>query len=335
MIKLLTLFTVWIFVTPASILADGNPPQKTSFDASKGFKPAQTNLTQIFLQIAESLDAYGNPIPYLRHAAQEDARIEALYRKKLGAAPSSLRPAYMTDEYIDRLAANWNLLSPKLGLDTYAKDVGRMMCDAINGKSGASGTILVTIFNQHQASVLARMTGNGDGPSDFEALKAQLISQLQLDKDEVSDAQDEPARRDAIDAAHGIRTETLVLFKRLDQSLAPADAKKIETVLTAVILDVGQIAQSELEAGNLERALQEQSVAAELPARPYSADQETALSADERQEYAALLSKSHFTKADFKNLEAFYSGPYDRLSERGKDELSFRVWGGVRSSAAN
>jgi hypothetical protein len=248
-------------VVGISASAADKPEYLASFDPAKGFKPAQTDLTEIFLQIAGSLEYYGSPEPYLRHMVQEHTRIEALYRQKFGNAPTSFRPAYMTDQYIDRLSANWNVLSPKLGLDSYAKDVGHMMRDAIKGTRG-TGTILIDIFNQHQARVFDRMVGKKTAPSDFEALNAQLISQLELDKDTVDEEKYEMGRRDAISFALGIHGETMKLFKVLDQGLSPNDAEDVKAGITGVYIDVGRMAQSELEVGLAEWAFRKQSAAA-------------------------------------------------------------------------
>lgn len=59
-------------------------------------------------------------------------------------------------------------------------------------------------------------------------------------------------------------------------------------------------------------------------------EREKALSEAERVEYAALLEHEHFTRAEFGKLEHFYSNSWDRLTDKGKDEMSQRVWGGVR-----
>src|ERR1700710_154064 len=83
------------------VMATEPPEYLASFDPAKGFKPAQRDLTEIFLQIAGSLEANGSPEGYLRHVASEHTRIEALYREKFGKAPRSFRPGYMTDTYID------------------------------------------------------------------------------------------------------------------------------------------------------------------------------------------------------------------------------------------
>ena len=219
-----------------------------SFNPAKGFKPAQRDLTEIFLQLAGSLEEYGSPEPYLRHIAKEHARIETLYRRKFATEPKSYRPAYMTDEYINRLAANWNLLSPKLGLAPYAKEVGHMMRDAIKGTRG-TGTIIVEIFNRHQDRVLDSMTGMGRQPADFGALRTELVTRLELDKKTVDEGGYEVARRDAVRCAIIIHGITMKLFAKLDQGLKPADAERVKTIITSIFMDVGAVAQSELQAG--------------------------------------------------------------------------------------
>lgn len=259
--KTLLIIVASLLLSLASGHAAERPEFFAAFDPAKGFKPAQDNLTQVFLQMAGSLEFYGSPEPYLRHVADEHKRIEALYLRKNGKAPRSYRPAYMTDDFIDRLAANWKLLSPKLGLEPYAKDVGHMMRDAIKGTRG-TGTILIDIFNQHQARVLDQMAGKGGAPADFETLKAQLITRLELDKAVVDEERYEIAHRDAVSFALGIDGVTKKLFKRLDQGLKPADAEGVKAILTSIILDVGQMAQSELEAGIAEWAVKRSSTAA-------------------------------------------------------------------------
>ncbi len=215
-------------------VADDKPEYLASFDPAKGFKPAQRDLTEIFLQIAGSLEQYGSPEPYLHHIQAEHIRIEAKYQQKYGRAPRSYRPTYMTEDYINHLSANWNLLSPKLGLDPFAKDVGHMMRNAIKGTRG-TGTILVDIFNQHQSRVFDQMAGKGEAPADFETLRAQLVTRLELDKAVVDEERYEIARRDAVSFALGIDGATKKLFKRLDQGLKPADAARLKTVLTSVL----------------------------------------------------------------------------------------------------
>ena len=221
---------------------------EASFDAGKGFKPAQRDLTAIFLQLAGSLEHYGSPEPYLRHVVAEHKRIEALYRQKSGREPRSFRPDYMTDEYIDKLCANWKLLSPQLDLATYAKEFGRLMRDAIKGTRG-TGTMLIEIFNQHQTRVLDEMVGKGKVPADFKALRAELVRRLELDKPVVDENRYEITRRDAVSYSIILHGMTMKLFARLDEGLKPADAASVKGVITGIIMETGRAAQSELQAG--------------------------------------------------------------------------------------
>ena len=59
-------------------------------------------------------------------------------------------------------------------------------------------------------------------------------------------------------------------------------------------------------------------------------ERETRLSAAEKEQYGGFLKLDYFTKANFGELEEFYSGAWDRLSEEGKEQMSHRVWEGVR-----
>ena len=60
------------------------------------------------------------------------------------------------------------------------------------------------------------------------------------------------------------------------------------------------------------------------------AERETNLNATEKQTFAGFLRKDFFTKRDFGSLESFYAKTWDRLSESGKDEMSHRIWKGIR-----
>lgn len=98
------------------------------------------------------------------------------------------------------------------------------------------------------------------------------------------------------------------------------------------MVDVGRVAQSELEAGIAEWAVDKekrtQNQTKEITA--YTPELEKSLSPAERKVFSDFLRKDRFTRSDFSALEKFYSGPYDRLTERGKDELSRRVHAGTR-----
>ena len=60
------------------------------------------------------------------------------------------------------------------------------------------------------------------------------------------------------------------------------------------------------------------------------AQKEAALSQSEKEIYSGFLEKDFFTKRDFRTLEQFYSNTWDRLSDGGKQEMSHRVWEGIR-----
>ena len=88
--------------------------------------------------------------------------------------------------------------------------------------------------------------------------------------------------------------------------------------------------------GVLDKKIKDSQTAKEEHAREAAAvvadlaKKETALNERERETYSGFLSKEFFTKKDFGNLEQFYEKTWDRLSESGKDEMSHRVWEGVR-----
>jgi len=60
------------------------------------------------------------------------------------------------------------------------------------------------------------------------------------------------------------------------------------------------------------------------------AEREAALSEKERDQYSGFLKEDFFTKKDFARLDDFYAHGWDRLSQRGRDEMSHRIWEGVR-----
>lgn len=60
------------------------------------------------------------------------------------------------------------------------------------------------------------------------------------------------------------------------------------------------------------------------------AEMEHKLSVTEKRQYAEFLQQDYFTKANFEGLEEFYAQSWDKLSERGKNEMSQRVWEGIK-----
>ena len=60
------------------------------------------------------------------------------------------------------------------------------------------------------------------------------------------------------------------------------------------------------------------------------AQKETALSSREKETFSGFLKEEFFTKKDFARLDQFYAHTWDRLSDGGKDQMSHRVWEGIR-----
>lgn len=310
---------------PTSAATD-KPAHLASFDPAKGFKPAQSDLTQVFLQIAGSLECYGSPEPYLRHMQAEHERIEAKFKQQNGGTGNSFCPVNINHAYLDRFAANWKHIAPQLGLESLTRSTGHLMQMAINGPEG-KGTILVDVFKRHQHEVDAAMRSKtAVSIPDFTSLQAEMVKCLKFNETPLPLENLTAEQQAAIDPANDARSAFLKLFAALEKGLAPADAEKVKAVILGIITDIGRMAQSEIEAAILDDSLD---YTRSLQG-PYSPEQETALNAEEQKTYIRFFKKPRFTRADFPALEKFYSGAYDRLTERGKDEMSKRVDAGTR-----
>lgn len=245
---LLTLLTA---VLPASAQ---EPEYLKHYDPHKGFKPSQANLTEIFLQIAGSLEFHGSPEAYLRHMQQEHARVSRLFEQKIGKAHTSRMPSHMTEAYVDRLVKNWNTLSPPLGLEAFAKEIGRCTREGIMG-TRLSGTLAVQIFNQHQSQVAGRMSGNSTQAAGFDELKARIARDLEFGKDDIDMAGYEVTRRDAVRYAYVIDGKFRGLSKKIDATIKPEKTALIKEAVAGMFIDLGYMAQSELEIGILQSGL--------------------------------------------------------------------------------
>ena len=138
------------------------------------FQPAQPNLSEIYLQMARSLEHHGHIEPYFRHVLSEHERIGRLYEAKLGKKMIPYLPSYMTEKYITDLLASWEELSPKLSLPKMARKSGRLVRLAIDGENG-KGTTLRLIFNRHQDAVYRDMVDGGQRDVGFIQLKTELL----------------------------------------------------------------------------------------------------------------------------------------------------------------
>ena len=95
-----------------------------------------------------------------------------------------------------------------------------------------------------------------------------------------------------------------------------------------------QNAQSRVFA--LEKKIKDSETARENYSREQAAivaslvEKESGLNAKEKETYGGVLKKEFFTKRDFAKLDEFYSHSWERLSEGGKDQMSHRIWTGIR-----
>ena len=141
------------------------------------FKPADTSLALVFQQMAGSLEHYGTPVPYLRHILAEHERIEALYYKKKGKKPRSYKPDWLTTEYIAKLEKNWAKLSPKLGLDGFARRSGKRINAAIDSEN----SFVIELCNAHQKQVFEKMVGRGKGNPNYAKFREEFLARLKSD----------------------------------------------------------------------------------------------------------------------------------------------------------
>lgn len=231
------------------------PEYVAYYNPQTGFKPAQTSLTQIFLQLAGSLEHYGSPEPYIRHMQAEHKRISSLYEQKTAKPHKGRMPAHMTDEYLQQLVSNWNALSPRLGLDAFAKEIGRCAREGIRGTRN-TGTIAIEIFNQHQDFVIEGMKSGTRRGNDFERLLSKIKTELEFDKPSVTLVGYETQRRDAVSYALIIEGRFHTLFKKIDAALPPDQATELKSVMLSFFIDFCELAHSEFEIGMLNWSLQ-------------------------------------------------------------------------------
>lgn len=125
-------------------------------------------------------------------------------------------------------------------------------------------------------------------------------------------------------------------YKRLQDTVARIDrliaGSTASSATTSALVAVSEHARARMEALEDKARVQEEerqqressNLAASMAAK------EEGLNKQEREQYRQFLEKDHFTKGDFAALEGFYTSAWERLSEDGKDQMSQRVWGGVK-----
>lgn len=114
-----------------------------------------------------------------------------------------------------------------------------------------------------------------------------------------------------------------------------AKTSRLESLILTASPEARRILESALQTASLEIATVRKDIR-ETEMRHKEAvvaamvERETQLSREEKETYGELLAKDFFAKEDFNRLETFYANTWDRLSEDGKDQMSLRVWAGVR-----
>lgn len=134
---------ILVLLSTVTLTAQEPAPYGACYNPITGFKPVQSNLTKVFLQMAGSLEHFGTPAPYIRHVMAEHVRIDSKHLASGGKGSS--RPAYLTDEYVDNLIANWDKISPPLKLDMFCREAGRNVRYAILGSKNMSVAELVKL----------------------------------------------------------------------------------------------------------------------------------------------------------------------------------------------
>ncbi|SKB01889.1 hypothetical protein SAMN02745166_03496 [Prosthecobacter debontii] len=251
----LTICALLIAFSPATQAQNSAPAEYLPYyNPATGFKPAQTSLTQVFLQVAGSLEHHGSPEPYIRHMQAEHKRVSALYEQKTGKPHKGRMPAHMTNEYLGQFLANWNSLSPKLKLDELAREVGRCSREGIRGTRN-TGTIAIEVFNEHQDRLMEGMKAGTSPGADFERFRAEVKDRLEFNKPGVTLVGYDTARRDAVSYALILEGRFNKLFAKIDAALPATQAAQIKDAVLGFFIDTARLAQSEFEIGILEFSL--------------------------------------------------------------------------------
>jgi hypothetical protein len=121
----------------------------------------------------------------------------------------------------------------------------------------------------------------------------------------------------------------------LQRAIADVEtAKGVSSPGTRAVFDIF-LQNAKGRVGALEKKIKDAYEARETHEREQAAvvalaQKETALSSREQETYSGFLKEEFFTKKDFGHLEQFYEKTWDRLSEGGKNQMSHRVWEGIR-----
>ena len=123
-----------------------------------------------------------------------------------------------------------------------------------------------------------------------------------------------------------LAAQVLEIEKLVNSGQSGKDGFLLRTFLHNAKLRMEEIQHQELLAEETKNERKEKEAATVVRL----AEMEHQLSAGEKEQYSAFLTQEYFTKKNFADLEAFYADAWDRLSEGGKNQMSSRVWGGIR-----
>ena len=116
-------------------------------------------------------------------------------------------------------------------------------------KDSSHGTIIISIFNEHQKKTLASLEGKSPEKINSDNLQAALIEKLSLGKKDVTWQKLPPAEADALQFSHAIEDDFMMRVIHLSKQPIPKEqAEKIEKSLRIIIVNLLTIAQSEFEA---------------------------------------------------------------------------------------
>lgn len=116
-------------------------------------------------------------------------------------------------------------------------------------KDSNHGTIIISIFNEHQKKTLASLEGESPEKINSDNLQAALIEKLSLRKKDVTWQKLPPEEADALRFSHAIEDAFMTRINHLSKQPIPKEqADQIEKALRIYIVNLLTIAQSEFEA---------------------------------------------------------------------------------------
>lgn len=121
-------------------VAAGTPKYYEYYNPDEGFKFGAESFSEVYLQIAGSLEHHGSPEPYICWVFAE-----------IKKSNPEVLPDYFTDEYTEQLIDNWNKLEAPLQLDKLSREAGLYMRYALRSSVNGDDEEIVG-FQSHLSS---------------------------------------------------------------------------------------------------------------------------------------------------------------------------------------